>query len=102
DKPGGNDESKAIYPGPEVLRFEELYFCLTELQGFCHIELISARAVDVIVLKFSRPSVLLWEGLAPLVGSEVVMCSISLLPTCSQRKNFLFRFSQRLLIKSRC
>lgn len=86
-----------------MLRVEELYFCLSELQGSCHTVLISVKAViDVIVLKFLRPSVLLWEGLAPLVGSEVVMCSISLLPTCSQRKNFLFRFSQRLLIKSRC
>lgn len=59
--------------------------------------LLSVKAVvDVIVLRLERTICSPLGGLAPLVGSEVVMCSISLLPTCSPRrkktKNFLFRF----------
>lgn len=72
--------------GQKVLRLDDLYSCLSERRGFCCTELISVRAVDVIVLKFWRPSVLLWEGPALHVVSEVVICSITLLPTCSQRK----------------
>lgn len=50
---GSEDGLKTTYPGPEVLRVEELYFCLSELQGSCHTVLISVKAViDVIVLKF--------------------------------------------------
>lgn len=48
----GEDRSKTIYPGPEVLRLEKPYFCLSKLQGCCHTLLISVKAVDVIVLKF--------------------------------------------------
>lgn len=38
--------------GQKVLRLDDLYSCLSELQGPCRAELISMRAVDVIVLKF--------------------------------------------------
>lgn len=70
--------------------------------------LLSVKAVvDVIVLRLERTICSPLGGLAPLVGSEVVMCSISLLPTCSPRnkknqKTSFSDFSQRLLIKSRC